>query len=147
MKVLEWLTVRALLILSLLLLAACSYNSFNRTVTFQLGEPEVKAPPKAKLPPAIVHIVPGTKAPVKKRTVTTKRKVTPKKKLVCAKVNLATLTEPTSPVAKLRGLKADDGTATVRILTDYIKELKAYNAQLASQMRVINGQLQKCQSR
>lgn len=147
MKVLEWLLVRALLVLSLLLLAACSYNSFNRTITFQLGEPEVKAPVyKPKVPPAIVHILPNAKAPVKKKT-TSKRKATTKKKLVCAKVNLATIPEPASPVAKLRALKGDDGAATVRILADYIKDLKAYNAQLASQLRVVNGQLQKCQTR
>lgn len=148
MKLIEWVAIRFMLLLSLLLLTACSYNSFNRTFTIQL--PEVREPKPAVTTP--LHTAPPIVAR-KPFTPPTKRKVAPKKVVVkktwsCVKLSTDTLPiPPATPSEKLRNLKPNDKDGMVRVLLDYIKVLKEHNAELASQLRVVNGQLQKCHSR
>lgn len=148
MNIVKWLAIRALLLLSVLLLAACSYNSFNRTITIKLPDEEK---PKSVTPTAIHHSKveqPPAKPVVKKRVVPVKRKVTAKKQWSCVKVNVESLDSgPATPTDKLRTLKPADKDGMVRVLLDYIRVLKEHNIKLATQLRVVNGQLQKCQTR
>lgn len=148
MKIIEWIAIRCMLLLSLILLSACSYNSFNRTFTIQLPETRETKPatttPLQTAPPVIAKK--PTPVPVKRKVVAKKAVV--KKSWSCVKMPTDTLpTPPATPSEKLRTLKPNDKDGMVRVLLDYIKVLKEHNAELAAQLRVVNGQLQKCHSR